>query len=60
VSALEEYDWSMSSFFKHLIALMILPLVLIIWPLMWVRYTLELSRLFQKPRNIEDRLAGEE
>tara|TARA_B110000444_G_C18836380_1_gene596213 strand:+ start:1277 stop:1459 length:183 start_codon:yes stop_codon:yes gene_type:complete len=60
MSALEEYDWSISSFFRHFIALMILPMILILWPLMWFRYTFELSTLFKMSRNVEDRLAGEE
>ena len=60
MSALEEYDWSFASFTKHLIALLILPLILILWPLMYVRYSLKMSTLFSKSSNLQGQMAGEE
>lgn len=60
MSALEEYDWSLASFTKHLFALFILPLILILWPLMWVRYSFKMSTLFSKFSNLQGQMAGEE
>ena len=60
MSALEEYDWSLASFTKHLFALLILPLILILWPLMWFRYSFKMSTFFSKSSNLQGQMAGEE